>query len=93
MSNLNEYLAGTIPLNPTSVFAITQFDLSAGTNVQLSVSAVTNRSYQLLRRDGLDDPAGWMSIGPALPAVSNQVLLVDPNSPTNLMRLYRVRAE
>jgi hypothetical protein len=93
MSNAGEFLAGTDPLNAASVFTITGLDVSTGTNVQLNVSAVTNRTYQLLRRDGLDEIGGWLTIGAPLSTTSNQVKLVDPDGPTNSSRIYRVRAQ
>ncbi len=92
MVNADEYRAGTDPINPASVFVITSMDVSTGTNVQLSASAVTNRSYQLLRRDGMAG-ASWLTIGSPLPAASNTVKLVDPTSPTNAVRLYRIQAQ
>ena len=91
--NLDEYLAGTDPLNPASVFVITDFDLSSGTNVQLSASAVSNRTYQLLRRDSLEGAGNWLAVGSPLSTVSNRVKLIDPAGATNPTRLYRVRAQ
>lgn len=94
MLNLDEYRAGTDPVNAASVFAIMNLDLSSGTNVQLDVSSVSNRSYQLLRRDvfgeGADD---WFTIGVPLPAVSNTIRLVDPAGPTNSLRFYRIQTQ
>ncbi|MEY4385242.1 MAG: hypothetical protein RLY20_525 [Verrucomicrobiota bacterium] len=93
MANVDEYRAGTDPLNAASVFVITKLDLSTGTNVQLSVSAVTNRTYQLQRSEGVTDLGGWLSVGAPLTTTSNRVMLVDPEGATNAGRIYRVRSQ
>lgn len=93
MSNTGEFLAGTDPLSPASVFVITDFDLSSGTNVQLRASAVSNRTYQLLRRDTLEGGGSWMAVGAPLSTVSNSIKLIDPSGATNQMQIYRVRAQ
>ena len=62
MSNLNEFLAGTDPLNPASVFKITQVAV-AGDDVQVSVSTVGNRTYQLQRSESVDLPS-WVNARP-----------------------------
>lgn len=93
MLNLDEYRAGTDPLNPASVFVITGMDLSSGTNVQLSASAVSNRTYQLLRRDNQDGLGSWLAIGSPLSTSSNSIKLIDPAGATNSQRIYRVQAQ
>jgi hypothetical protein len=93
MSNASEYLAGTNPQDASSRFVITDFNLGSGSNVQVSCSAVSNHTYQLLRCDGLAGVGGWVSVGTPLSAVSNSVRLVDPAGPTNSVRLYRVQTQ
>ena len=93
MTNMDEYRAGTDPLSSASVFVITALDLSSGTNVELSASAVSNRTYQLLRHDGSAGTGSWLTVGAPFTPVSNSVKLVDPTGPTNLLRLYRVEAQ
>jgi glycosidase len=91
MANANEFLAGTDPLNPASVFAITGVSFPGGTNVQVICSAVSNRPYQLLRRDALAGAGAWTPVGSAALAVSNSVTLADPGGPANSARFYRVQ--
>ena len=93
MSNVDEYRASTVPLNPASVFAITDLDLSSGTNVALRASVVSNRTYLLLRQDNTSDLGNWLVVGSPYSAASNSVKLIDPVGPTNFFRLYRVQAQ
>jgi glycosidase len=90
--NVHEFLAGTDPLNPASVFRISHLDLSGGTQVLIECLVASNRSYQLLWQD---DPAGggWVATGAPVAAVSNAVTLVDPSGPTNAARFYRVEIQ
>ena len=91
-ANEHEFLAGTDPLNPASVFRINQLDLSGGTQVLVECLVASNRSYQLLWQD---NPAGgsWLATGAPVAAVSNAVTLVDPSAPTNAARFYRVQIQ
>jgi len=89
MSNLNEYLAGTAPLDAGSVFKIGNVQIVSG-NVQVSCSSVTNRIYQLQRRDSLDVSFFWSDIGWALVGNGSILVLTDPGA-TNDARYYRVR--
>jgi len=62
VSNYNEFLAGTDPLNAASVFKISQI-LVTGTNVQVSWPTTTNLIYQLQGTGSLNPPVSWANIG------------------------------
>jgi hypothetical protein len=90
-SNLNEFLAGTDPLNPASVFKITHVAI-VDNNVQVSFSTVTNRTYQLQRRDSLDASSSWTNIGSQTTGTGTGAVLTDIGGATNTARYYCVQA-
>ncbi|HWX23288.1 MAG TPA: alpha-amylase family glycosyl hydrolase [Candidatus Binatia bacterium] len=90
MSNLKEFLAGTNPLDPSSVFKITQA-LLAGSDVQASCSTVSNRTYQLQRRDSLYAAGSWSNIGSPVSGNGGALMLTDTGGATNTERYYRVQ--
>ena len=61
LSNLQEYLAGTIPIDPSSVLRldVSSVVYPAG-NVTLSWPAVPGKSYQVVYKDDLSDPT-WLN--------------------------------
>jgi Tol biopolymer transport system component len=59
MSNLQEYFAGTSPINPTSVFRLSTA-VPANSTMNLTWPAVMGRSYQIQYKTNLDDPA-WLT--------------------------------
>jgi len=89
-SNLQEFLAGTDPLNSASVFTVTQVAL-AGADVRVSCSTVAARTYQLQRRDSLDGAAAWTNTGPATAGTGGVVALTDSGGAINAARYYRVQ--
>ncbi len=91
VSNLKEYLPGTDPLNPASFFKVISV-APAGSDIQVSCSSVTARSYQLQRRDSLDASSAWTNIGPALPGNGGTLTITDPGGATNASKYYRVQA-
>jgi len=91
VSNLNEYLAGTDPLDPASVFKVTQVAL-VEEDVQISCSTVAGHSYQLQRRDSLDAAATWINIAPPVPGTGGVVVLTDSGSAAQAVKYYRVQA-
>jgi hypothetical protein len=57
MTTLQDYIAGTNPTDPTSVFQTGVVPpVSAGGNVTLVWSAVAGRTYSVQYKDSLDDP-------------------------------------
>lgn len=92
-SNFNEFLAGTDPLNPESVFKITHVAVTNVTNVRLTCLTVTNRTYQLQRRDVLDLPATWSAVGPPSTGINGALNWTDTGAATNVTRFYRVQTQ
>ena len=91
-SNLAEFMAGSDPLDPTSVFKVTGF-AAAGSDIKVRFSTVTNRAYQLQRRDSLDGSSIWKDIGSAAPGSGAVAALTDSSGATNTARYYRVRLQ
>jgi len=72
MFNLEEFLAGTNPLSLDSVFKIAG-TVRAGSEVQLSWTTQTGRTYQLQQSDGLGSAAEWANFGPAVAGTGGMV--------------------
>jgi hypothetical protein len=71
-SNLAEYLAGTNPRDPQSVFKIVSIS-PAGSNVQVLWSARTNKTYQLQSRTALDQSGSWSNLGGSVPGLDGTI--------------------
>jgi glycosidase len=92
MSNLNEFLAGTDPLNAASVFKVTQA-ATVGADVQVSCSTVTSHTYQLQRRDSLDATSAWANVGQLVSGTGGVLVLTDSGGTTKAASYYRVRVQ
>lgn len=87
MSNLAEYLAGTVPVEPNS--RLTLSTERAGGDIRVSFTAKAGRAYRLQGRDGLGGP--WVDLVSAAAATADrtvQHLQSGISSQTN--RFYRV---
>jgi hypothetical protein len=88
----DEYLAGTHPLNPASVLAITAYSsLPDGTLPSLTWNSVMTRQYRILKRLDLTTPV-WFDSGLGLIAPDGATTtrsFADTNAP---QRFYRVQA-
>lgn len=91
VSNLNEYLAGTDPLNAASVFKVIQATTVAA-DVQVSCSTVASRTYQLQRRDSLNATSSWSNVGQPVAGTGGVLVLTDVGGATNAAKYYRVQA-
>ncbi|MEY2429010.1 MAG: hypothetical protein QOJ40_1895, partial [Verrucomicrobiota bacterium] len=90
-SNLNEFLAGTDPLNAASVFKITQAVI-VGNDVQVNCSTAPNKTYQLQRSNKIESPSLWAAVGAPVAGTGGVVVLTDSGGATNLAEYYRVQA-
>ena len=90
MSNLAEFLAGTNPLDGTSVFKITG-TVKAGDEVQLEWTTRSNKTYQLQQSDGLEDGAPWTNLGSAVEGTDG-VVTQSFGAPAGDSRFFRVQA-
>ncbi|MCX6894643.1 MAG: alpha-amylase family glycosyl hydrolase, partial [Verrucomicrobia bacterium] len=89
VSNGEEFLAGTNPLDANSVFRITTF-IRAGLGGQVIWPTVTNRIYQLEQRDTLDVMSGWTNAG--APVIGNGGAVTQGIAGSNaVMQFFRIR--
>ena len=91
-SNAHEFLAGTDPLDPASIFRITSVIVTNSADVQITCSTVVNRTYQLQSRTILDATASWVDVGAPANGAVGMVLFTDPHAATNTARYYRVQS-
>ncbi len=68
MTNLQEYLAGTDPRDPKSVFGVQISAVTTNGSVVLSWGAAPGRGYQVLFKNNLEDPDWQVAPGPTLVA-------------------------
>jgi alpha-amylase len=88
-SNLQEWLAGTDPLNAGSVFKIVSFAPS-GTNFEVAWPARSNKIYQV--QQGVLLGAGlWTNVGVSVTGKENVV--TQTVNPAGTSQFYRVRAQ
>jgi len=88
MTDLQEYIAGTDPTDPTSYLKIDSLR-GAPSATTLQFNAVSNKTYSLQFKDSLT--AGVWTKFKDVPASTNthEVTVLDPNSPAN-SRFYRL---
>jgi glycosidase len=91
-SNRAEFLAGTDPLDATSVFAVTKGAI-VGTEVEVSCSTVATRTYQLQRRDSLDASLFWVNVGQPTAGTGGVLVLTDSSGATSAAKYYRVQVQ
>ena len=87
-SNLEEYLAGTNPTQASSVLRISSIQYLGGNNVRLTFLAVSNHTYTLEYKDGMEAPA-WLHLNDYPSALTNRIILIDTTVTTN--RFFRLR--
>jgi Tol biopolymer transport system component len=88
MTALQDYIAGTNPTDPDSVFQVMVVPpVSPGGNVMLIWPAVAGRTYSILYKDSLDDPA-WNPLEGAPTINGNQGQFLVPTDQTS--RYYRI---
>jgi hypothetical protein len=92
MSNLNEYFAGTDPLDAGSVFRITQVTTAAG-DVQLRFDSALGKTYQLQCRESLDPNFTWADVGTVVIGNGGVMIMTDVGGAGNPARYYRVKGE
>jgi subtilisin family serine protease len=92
VSNLNEYLAGTDPMDATDYFHIAS--ISAGTNCVLSFQSALNRLYTLESRTNLE-AGSWTAVSGQIDIAGNTGLLElsQSNLPPSTARFYRVKVQ
>ena len=87
ISNLGEFLAGTLPLDPSSVLAL-QLSIS-GDDIAMNFDAVEGRSYQIQTSTSLES-GSWTGIETIPSATSGEQSFTDPGGALVGTRFYRV---
>ncbi len=88
LTNLEEYLAGTNPLDPASVLAITAIAVDAAA-AHIIFPTILGHHYRVERADSL--PAAWTPIADDLAGTGGLLEVTDPFAPDRPTRFYRVR--
>ena len=87
MSNLQEYLAGTDPTNPNSVFRLSTTAPVNGT-MNVTWPAVMGKSYQMQYKTNLDDPV-WLTAPGSVWVMGNQGCYIAPAAqPHSFYRVF-----
>ena len=89
VSNGEEFLAGTNPLDANSVFRISTF-IRAGLGGQVIWPTISNKTYQLEQRDVFDAVSGWSNAGPIVIGTGGAVTQ-SVGASNGLMQFFRVR--
>jgi Tol biopolymer transport system component len=87
VSNLQEYLAGTDPTNPTSVFRLWAAT-PANSTMNLTWPAVPGKSYQIQYKTNLDDPVWLTAPGNVWVMGSQGYYLVPAAQPHSFYRVF-----
>jgi len=86
-TNLQEYIAGTDPMNAASVLKVTA-GVQTGT-ARVRFTTVINKRYTLERAPS---PAGpWNPVGDEIVGDGDVAILLDPDPVNDVQRFYRVR--
>jgi parallel beta-helix repeat protein len=92
LTNLQEFLAGTDPRDPTNRFAVTSTDISTGAP-RVGFKPMTGKTYQMEYRDDLI-MGSWTTLLDGIFATSNSIIQVSDPSGTGLTkRFYRITLE
>ena len=86
MSNLQDYIAGTDPTNPNSVFRLSAA-APANSTISLTWPAVAGRSYQIQYKTNLDDPV-WLTAPGNISVIGSQGYYLAPAAQSH--SFYRV---
>jgi glycosidase len=88
-TNLEEYLAGTNPMDATSTFAITKIILS-GSDLQVFWPTVLGKTYQLERAHSPEGTAAWDPVGSPVAGSGAILSQTDLGAALDSLHFYRV---
>jgi len=88
MTNVQEYTAGTNPLDPQSYLRFDSLSLGSNDQAVLTFNAVSNRLYQVQQSDAL--PA-WTNFATFSPATNSRNVSVTNSAPGVPSRYYRIQ--
>jgi len=92
MNNWQEWLAGTYPTDPKSVFRLLS-PVSAPEGITVSWTSVTNRVYALERCAGPLAAGGFQLVVSNISGAAGTTGVTDTNQPANSAVFYRVRIQ
>jgi len=90
MSNLQEFLAGTDPTDPNSLFRITNIAV-VGNDLAVTWTTEPNKTNQLESSSSPATNATWLSVGPLTIGTGSPATQTDVGAATNPPTFYRVR--
>lgn len=88
MSNMDEFIAGTIPTNRLSRLAFTGTSSSAN-KLTLDFPSVLGRTYRIQWTDNLATPVSWNTLSNAIPGTAELLYIND--TMTSTQRFYRIQ--
>ena len=88
MSNMDEFIAGTIPTNKLSRLAFTGTS-SAANQIMLDFPSVLGRTYRIQWTDTLITPVSWNTLSNAIPGTATLLHIND--TMTSTQRFYRIQ--
>jgi hypothetical protein len=92
MSNLQEYLADTNPIDSGNVLRIINAT-PVGNDFAVTFLTVTGKLYAVERNTDLTNPAGWSAIQTNIPGTGVPVTITDPAAALQPCYFYRVRLQ
>ncbi|MFN7138423.1 MAG: hypothetical protein ACK4UN_03695 [Limisphaerales bacterium] len=88
-SNLQEYLAGTNPQDPKSVFRVVTLENRDG-SLTITFTTINGKRYAVEATSSLDDP-DWLVLVPDIAGSNQDKEVVVPAIPNNTVQFLRVR--
>jgi phosphatidylinositol glycan class B len=88
-TTLQEFLAGTNPLDPSSALRITKAQPSADDFV-ITFSSANNRFYRVERCNDFNNGV-WTTVADNVPGTGGPIQVVDPDAASQTQRFYRAR--
>lgn len=91
-SNLQDYLAGMNPLDPSTAFRITNITITNNTDIQVTWTTEPNKTNQLQSSGAPGTNGVWNSVGGITLGTGSPASQTDPGAATNNPLLfYRVQ--
>ena len=88
MTNLQEFRAGTDPLNSTSVFRLAA-PTNSGADKLISLSGVTGITYRIDYADDLVSANRWHTLADQISGTGSPIMITEPGAAALLQRFYR----
>jgi hypothetical protein len=89
LTNAQEYIAGTNPTNKLSTLKLETGAGGGGNQANFQFNAMSNKSYTIQYRNGLETNNNWQRFSDVVPAPTNRQIGIT-NTSTNSIRVYRI---